>query len=45
MILVEVISIQKFVQFHLEVIIVRALFMLFNAVIILGILLFDVTND
>ena len=46
MILIEVIIIGRFIQFYLEVIIVRALFILFDVITIRGILLFDVAvND
>ena len=44
-ILVEVIIIRGFIQFHLEVFIVRALFLSFNAATIREILLFDVTSN
>ena len=44
-ILVEVIITRGFIQFYLEVIIVRTLFILFNAVTVRGLLLFDVIND
>ena len=42
---VEVIITRGFIQFHLEVIIVRTLLILFNAVTIRGLLLFGVIND
>ena len=45
MILVAAIIIRGFIQLHLEVTFVRALFILFNAVTIRRIFLFDVTND